>query len=88
LQTPETALTKLSYVIGKDDWNLEIKKQMMQNNLRGELSNEKGPEIQDYDLVDAVARFFNSLISLIYSKKTNLKFSDHSTFHLQKSLNS
>lgn len=29
---------------------------MMQNNLRGELSNGKGPELQDYDLVDAVAR--------------------------------
>lgn len=29
---------------------------MMQNNLRGELTNGKGPELQDYDLVDAVAR--------------------------------
>lgn len=28
----------------------------MQNNLRGELTNGKGPELQDYDLVDAVAR--------------------------------
>lgn len=29
---------------------------MMQNNLRGELTNEKGPDLQDYDLIDAVAR--------------------------------
>jgi 60kDa lysophospholipase len=29
---------------------------MMQNNLRGELTNEKGPDLQEYDLVDAVAR--------------------------------
>lgn len=54
--TPEAALAKLSYVISKEDWNLETKKAMMKNNLRGELTNEKGLEIQDYDLVDAVAR--------------------------------
>lgn len=54
--TPEAALTKLSYVISKEEWNLETKKTMMQNNLRGELTNGKGPELQDYDLVDAVAR--------------------------------
>lgn len=54
--TPEAALAKLSYVISKEDWNLETKKAMMQNNLRGELTNDKGPELQDYDLVDAVAR--------------------------------
>jgi lysophospholipase len=30
--------------------------QMMQNNLRGELTNGKAPDIQEFDLVDAVAR--------------------------------
>jgi 60kDa lysophospholipase len=54
--TPEAALAKLSYVLSKDEWNLETKKIMMQNNLRGELTNEKGAELQDFDLVDAVAR--------------------------------
>lgn len=29
---------------------------MMENNLRGELTSGKAPELQDYDLVDAVAR--------------------------------
>lgn len=29
---------------------------MMQNNLRGELTNGKAPDIQEFDLVDAVAR--------------------------------
>lgn len=29
---------------------------MIQNNLRGELTNGKAPEIQEFDLVDAVAR--------------------------------
>lgn len=55
--TPESALVKLSYVLSHDEWSLETKKMMMQSNLRGELTNGKGPEqLQDYDLVDAVAR--------------------------------
>jgi lysophospholipase len=54
--TPEAALAKLSYVLSKDEWSLDTKKAMMQNNLRGELTNGKGPELQDFDLVDAVAR--------------------------------
>lgn len=54
--TPEAALTKLSYVLSKNEWNLETKKAMMQNNLRGELTSGKGPQLQDFDLVDAVAR--------------------------------
>lgn len=43
-------------MLSKDDWTNETKKAMIQNNLRGELTNGKGPELQDYDLVDAVAR--------------------------------
>ncbi|XP_055589321.1 L-asparaginase isoform X2 [Uranotaenia lowii] len=54
--TPEAALAKLAYVLSKDDWNLETKKLMMKNNLRGEMTHEKTPEIQEYDLIDAVAR--------------------------------
>lgn len=29
--TPETALTKLAYVLGKDDWDLEKKKKVSAN---------------------------------------------------------
>ncbi|XP_019532439.3 L-asparaginase isoform X1 [Aedes albopictus] len=54
--TPEAALVKLSYVISKDSWNHETKKLMLKNNLRGELTHEKTPEMQEYDLIDAVAR--------------------------------
>ncbi|XP_062555287.1 L-asparaginase isoform X2 [Armigeres subalbatus] len=54
--TPEAALAKLSYVISKDNWNHETKKLMLKNNLRGELTHEKTPEMQEYDLIDAVAR--------------------------------
>ncbi|XP_058452041.1 L-asparaginase-like [Malaya genurostris] len=54
--TPEAALAKLSYVLSKDDCSLDIKKMMMKNNLRGELTCEKTPEMQEYDLIEAVAR--------------------------------
>ncbi|XP_064556304.1 L-asparaginase [Drosophila montana] len=54
--TPEAALTKLAYVIGKTDWSLDVKKQMMQANLRGELTSVAAHTMKDYDLVDAVAR--------------------------------
>ncbi|CAG7835831.1 unnamed protein product, partial [Allacma fusca] len=36
--TPEAALTKLSYVLGRSDWNLEKKREMVQCNIRGELT--------------------------------------------------
>lgn len=35
--TPEAALTKLSYVLSKD-WDIEKKRQMMQESLRGEIT--------------------------------------------------
>ncbi|XP_034489842.1 L-asparaginase [Drosophila innubila] len=54
--TPEAALSKLAYVIGKEEWPLEVKKQMMQSNLRGELTSTAALKMEDYDLVDAVAR--------------------------------
>lgn len=73
--TPEAALTKLSYVLGKTEWDLEQKKQvcliffflgftfilnkqifqMMQSSLRGELTTKQF-NIEEFDLVDAVAR--------------------------------
>ncbi|XP_055843692.1 L-asparaginase [Episyrphus balteatus] len=53
--TPEAAVTKLSYVLGKRDWTLEYKKQVMQSNIRGELTAES-PLMEDYDLIEAVAR--------------------------------
>ncbi|XP_071447602.1 L-asparaginase [Hetaerina americana] len=38
--TPEASLTKLSYVLAKD-WSIEKKKEMLQGNLRGELTVTK-----------------------------------------------
>ncbi|XP_055618347.1 L-asparaginase isoform X2 [Toxorhynchites rutilus septentrionalis] len=54
--TPEAALVKLAYVLSKEEWNHENKKTLMKSNLRGELTHEKTPEMQEYDLIDAVAR--------------------------------
>ncbi|XP_069688700.1 L-asparaginase-like isoform X2 [Periplaneta americana] len=39
--TPEAALTKLSYVLSKTEWDAAVKCEMMQKNLRGELSAEQ-----------------------------------------------
>lgn len=36
--TPEAALTKLSYVLARSDWSLEKKREMVQCNIRGELT--------------------------------------------------
>jgi len=36
--TPEAALTKLSYVLGKSQWDIKTKREMLQRNLRGELT--------------------------------------------------
>ncbi|XP_076666145.1 L-asparaginase 1 [Andrena cerasifolii] len=54
--TPEAALCKLAYVLAKKDWDGETKRQMMQTNLRGELTAGRPPSLQDLDLVEAVAR--------------------------------
>ncbi|XP_072748637.1 L-asparaginase 1 isoform X2 [Anoplolepis gracilipes] len=54
--TPEAALTKLAYVLSKREWDTETKRQMMETNLRGELTAGRPPTMQDWDLVEAVAR--------------------------------
>ncbi|XP_054264390.1 L-asparaginase [Macrosteles quadrilineatus] len=57
--TPEAALTKLAYVLSKSDWDLNTKRNMLESNLRGELTSGKinqTPVLEDWDLIDAVAR--------------------------------
>ncbi|KAK4005066.1 L-asparaginase-like isoform X1 [Daphnia magna] len=54
--TPEAALTKLSYVLSKDEWDLETKRQMMMTNLRGELTLPHTKLDKEMELVEALAR--------------------------------
>ncbi|XP_076751974.1 L-asparaginase 1 [Xylocopa sonorina] len=54
--TPEAALTKLAYVLSKQQWDTKTKREMMQTNLRGELTAGRPPNLDDLDLVEAVAR--------------------------------
>lgn len=54
--TPEAALTKLAYVLSKEEWDMQTKLEMMQTNLRGELTAGRPPHLEDLDLVEAVAR--------------------------------
>lgn len=54
--TPEAALTKLSYVLSKDEWDLETKRKMMMTNLRGELTIPQSSQLKEMEIVEAVAR--------------------------------
>ena len=54
--TPEAALTKLSYVLSKDEWDLDTKRQMMMTSLRGELTVPQTMLVKDLELFEAVAR--------------------------------
>lgn len=54
--TPEAALTKLSYVLSKYDWDINKKREMMETNLRGELTTEKPMTPQNWNLIEAIGR--------------------------------
>ena len=64
--TPETALTKLAYVLSKDEWDIDYKRQMMKTNLRGEMTvlnfqdkhskTEMKSDDVELTLIDAVAQ--------------------------------
>lgn len=57
--TPEAALTKLSYVLSKSEWSHATKKEMLQTNLRGELTLTNPRKLDDMDLISAIARTMN-----------------------------
>lgn len=54
--TPEAALTKLSYVLSKTDWDICEKRKMMESNLRGELTADNSVTLQDWHLIEAIGR--------------------------------
>lgn len=53
--TPEAALAKLSYILSKDEWSPEQKREMVRTNLRGELSVMQKRKVEDVSLVQAIA---------------------------------
>ncbi|XP_022238653.1 L-asparaginase-like isoform X2 [Limulus polyphemus] len=52
--TPEAALTKLGYVLSKSEWSHQMKRKMMQTNLRGELTVGKDIKLEDKDLITGI----------------------------------
>uniref|UniRef100_A0A915CHV4 asparaginase n=1 Tax=Parascaris univalens TaxID=6257 RepID=A0A915CHV4_PARUN len=55
--TVEAALTKLMYVIGHDEWDLTMKRKMMQHNLRGEITITRSETLQDLEIIPRLAQF-------------------------------
>ncbi|XP_056096536.1 60 kDa lysophospholipase-like [Rhinichthys klamathensis goyatoka] len=55
--TPEAALSKLSYVLTKQDLTPDKKKEMMQRSLRGELTDDsKKPKLSDSRFIQVIAK--------------------------------
>uniref|UniRef100_A0A8C2FYW6 asparaginase n=1 Tax=Cyprinus carpio TaxID=7962 RepID=A0A8C2FYW6_CYPCA len=60
--TPEAALSKLSYVLAKQDLSTEEKKKMLSRNLRGEMMVKPGGaklSLSDSRFIQAIAKSFN-----------------------------
>ncbi|VDM45557.1 unnamed protein product [Toxocara canis] len=55
--TIEAAMTKLMYVIGKDEWDLPTKRKMMQHNLRGEMTVARSETLHDLEIIPRLASF-------------------------------
>ncbi|XP_075592132.1 L-asparaginase 1 isoform X2 [Dermatophagoides farinae] len=53
--TPEACLAKLSYILSKDEWSLEKKREMVRTNLRGEMTVIRERRVEDVSLVQAIA---------------------------------
>ncbi|XP_014249392.1 uncharacterized protein LOC106666611 isoform X2 [Cimex lectularius] len=53
--TPEAALTKLAYVLSKPEWDLDTKKAVMENSIRGELTSKMPTNYEEHGLVKAIA---------------------------------
>ncbi|XP_022330741.2 L-asparaginase-like [Crassostrea virginica] len=56
--TPEAALTKLSYVLSKETWTLEKRREFVKRNLRGEMTvvAKENISILDFELIESVAQ--------------------------------
>ncbi|MFH4975166.1 hypothetical protein AB6A40_001875 [Gnathostoma spinigerum] len=55
--TTEAALIKLSYVLGKDEWDLPMKRKMMQRNIRGEMTISTPETLHELEIFPRLAKF-------------------------------
>ncbi|CAI4223613.1 unnamed protein product [Auanema sp. JU1783] len=54
--TSEAAMTKMCYVLGKDEWPLAKKKLMLQTNLRGEMTVSNMEPMRESDIIPYIAK--------------------------------
>ncbi|TKR66921.1 hypothetical protein L596_023146 [Steinernema carpocapsae] len=55
--TTEAALTKLSYVLGKEEWDLPTKAKMLQRNIRGELTVATTETLHEIEIFPRLAKY-------------------------------
>ena len=68
--TPEAALTKMAYVLARDDWSQSKKREMLETNLRGELTSSlvAAHSLQELRIIPRLANFLR--LSTIEEMKT------------------
>nr|CAD2142000.1 unnamed protein product [Meloidogyne enterolobii] len=66
--TTEAALTKLAYVLAKQEWNLETKSMMLRHNLAGELTVARSEQPNELDMIPRLAK----LLRITSSSETQL----------------
>uniref|UniRef100_A0A8R1E0C9 asparaginase n=1 Tax=Caenorhabditis japonica TaxID=281687 RepID=A0A8R1E0C9_CAEJA len=54
--TSEAAMAKLCYVLGKDEWDLPMKRSMLQANLRGEMTVATTGAMRELDIIPHIAK--------------------------------
>ncbi|VDO70397.1 unnamed protein product [Heligmosomoides polygyrus] len=55
--TSEAAMAKMCYILGKDEWDYETKRMMLQSNLRGEMTvTNKAVGMRELDIIPHIAR--------------------------------
>ncbi|CAG2169507.1 unnamed protein product, partial [Oppiella nova] len=54
--TPEACLTKLSYVLSKQEWDLKHKRKIIETNLCGEMSSYLDTKYEDIELIRGIAQ--------------------------------
>lgn len=72
--TPEAALTKLAYVLSKDDWSIDTKRLMMQRSLRGEMACP-GERLRQESTTDLVTCIADQLSLATEDERTRLRSS-------------